>query len=227
MSIKPITDFFVIVFKDIHNLTPNSSYGITVILFTLLVKILLLPFNIMQTKSTAKMQKVQPKLQELQKRYKNDPKKLQEEQMRIYKEEGANPLSGCLPLLIQLPILIGIYQIFQVKDIFAGSAAAAQFLWVSNIAAPDPYFLMPIISGISQFISTKLITPKMSADDKAKNPMSSDTTNIMMSAFTTFIAWKLPAGLVLYWIMTNIVQLAIQFVLNRVYIEKPAKADGK
>jgi YidC/Oxa1 family membrane protein insertase len=221
LNVKPITDFFVQVFRVIHSLTPEASYGITVILFTLLIKLLLLPLNIAQTKSMIKMQIVQPKLAEIQKRYKNDPQKLQQEQMKLYKEEGASPLSGCLPLLIQMPILIAIYQVFQVKDIFAGSASAAAFLWIADISKADPYFILPIVSGLSQFVSTKIMTPKTNQNqNQANNPMSSNSTNLMMSAFFVFIAWKLPAGLVLYWVVTNIIQLGIQYVLNKVYMEK-------
>lgn len=228
MNLKPITEFFVQIFRILHSLTPGASYGITIIIFTVLIKILLLPLNIMQTKSTIKMQAVQPKLLEIQKKYKNDPQKLQEAQVKLYKEEGANPLSGCLPLLIQMPILIAVYQVFQVKDIFAGSNAAAQFLWIPNIALKDPYYILPVLSGLSTYVSTLMLTPKnKDSKDKNNNPMASNTTNLMMSIFFVFISWSLPAGLVWYWVITNVIQLAIQYVLNKVMAKKLAPATGK
>lgn len=206
------------IFNWIHSFVPN--YGVDIIIFTLLLKVVLLPFNILQTKSTVKTQMVQPKIKELQAKYKNDPKKLQQAQMELYKTEGVNPMAGCLPLLIQMPVLFAIFYVFQDYP-FTGPNAA--FLWVPNLGAKDPYYILPVISGISTYVSTWMLSPK----GQDAGPMSSKSTNLIMSGFFLYISLNFQAGLVLYWVVSNIIQLAIQYVLNKTLQAKALVAAQK
>jgi YidC/Oxa1 family membrane protein insertase len=221
LNLDPIVHFLRTVFESIHSLTPGVSYGLTIIIFTLLLKIVLLPFNYIQTKSTVKTQMVQPKLKELQKKYKGDSQKLQQAQMELYKQEGVNPLGGCLPLLIQMPVLFAIFYVFQGKNVFVGDAA--RFLWIPNLAIKDPFFILPVISGVTTFISTWMLTPKTAEP----NPMSSKSTNLIMSGFFLYVSLNFQAGLVLYWVVNNMLQMGIQYYLNKILYKKAEVATQK
>lgn len=221
MNLDPIVEFLRTVFQSIHNLTPGASYGLTIIIFTLLLKIVLLPFNYIQTKSTVKTQMVQPKLKELQKKHKGDSKKMQQAQMELYKTEGVNPLGGCLPLLIQMPVLFAIFYVFQGKNVFVGDAA--RFLWIPSLALKDPLYILPVISGVTTFISTWMLTPK----NAEPNPMSSKSTNLIMSGFFMYVSLNFQAGLVLYWVVNNILQMGMQFYLNKFLYKKAELATQK
>lgn len=226
-----ISDVLVEVFKWIHSVL--GDWGFSIVIFTILFKIVLLPFNIMQTKSTVKMQMVQPKLKELQKKYKSDPKKLQEEQMKLYKSEGVNPFAGCLPMLIQLPVLWAVYYVFRdqnVLNLFQQSNAMFLGLPLASNVNSVPYLgvIFAVISGGSTFLSTWLLTPRNKDNkDSGSNPMASNTTNIIMSAFFGWISWTMPAGIVVYWIVNNLLQLGIQFALNNALRKKAQLAVDK
>lgn len=212
-----IANLLKVVFTWIQSVV--TDYTLSVVIFTILFKIILLPLNIAQTKSTIKMQALQPKLKDLQKKYKGDPKKLQEAQAELYKSAGANPLAGCLPMLIQLPILWAVLYIFRDVELFKNATFLGLNL-ASNLNAADPIYigiLFAIISGGSTFLSTWILTPKNKDKngDASQNPMASNTTNIIMSAFFGWISWTMPAGLVIYWIVSNVLQLGIQYLLNK------------
>lgn len=207
------------VFNWIHGMVPD--YGLDIILFTLLFKIILLPFNISQTKSMVKTQILQPKLKELQNKYKNDPKKLQEAQMELYKNEGFNPLSGCLPLLIQMPILIAVFNVFR-----AYPFGEAMFLDMKLMGVLKDNgvvgILFAFVSGLTTFISTWILTPK----NKDASPATPNSTNIIMSVLFGWMSWTMPVGLVIYWVVNNILQLGIQYALNKIFMNQTAvKAD--
>lgn len=212
--VRVLTD----IFNWIHSFLPN--YGLDIIAFTLMLKAVLLPFNIIQTKSTVKTQMVQPKIKELQAKYKGDPKKLQQAQMELYKTEGVNPMAGCLPLLIQMPVLFAIFYVF--RD-FPFQGPDAVFLWVPNLGVKDPYYILPIISGVSTYISTWMLTPK----GQDAGPMASKSTNLIMSGFFLYISLTFQAGLVLYWVVNNIIQLGIQYTLNKTLQAKAQLATQK
>lgn len=216
---QAITNALVQVFNWIHSIVP--SYGLDIILFTLLLKVVLLPFNIAQTKSTVKTQMIQPKIKELQNKYKNDPQKLQQAQMQLYKEEGVNPLAGCLPLLIQMPILFSIFYVFRDYQ-FLGQG----FLWIPNLNVKDPYYILPVISGISTYVSTLMLAPK-NQDPSQQNPASSKTMNLVMSAFFLYVSLNFQAGLVLYWVVNNILQMAMQYALNKAIYKQAETASAK
>lgn len=215
---QAISNALTQVFNWIHAFVPN--YSVDIVLFTLLLKIVLIPFNISQTKSTVKMQMIQPKLKELQNKYKNDKEKLAKAQMDLYKTEGISPFGGCLPLLIQWPVLLGIFYVF--RDYKFGDAELLGIGLSTILSKSNPIYLgiiFAVISGLSTYISTALLTPK--TQDGA--PASGKGMNIGMSVFMGYISWTMSMGLVLYWIINNIFQLAIQYVLNKELLKQAEK----
>ena len=189
-----------------------QNYGLSIILFTIFVKVLLLPLTIKQTKSTKAMQDIQPKLKELQEKYKNKPEKQQQEIMNLYKEAKINPLAGCLPLLIQMPILFGLYAVLRdpvAYGVFADQAAFQNadmvFLWVQNLTKPD--YILAIISGATTFIMQMLMMPK----DQQQGSMKIMT--YVMSAMMLYWGFMFPAGLTLYWTAGNLFSIAQHYLI--------------
>jgi len=219
---KIFTQFFDLIHAGISAVgitNPSISAFLDIFIFTLIIKMILLPLTIKQTRSTVKMSSIQPKLKALQEKYKNDPQKLNEKQMQLYKEEGVSPFAGCLPLLIQYPILIAMYYAVNSYTGFDG----IPFLWVKNLYQPDPWAL-PIISGATTLLSGLMLAPK-SDDPSAK---STKSMNIFMSLFFVYISRKFKAALVLYWIISNLIQLAQQyFIVSRVRKEEEEKLNEK
>ncbi|MGL6105682.1 YidC/Oxa1 family membrane protein insertase [Romboutsia sp.] len=205
-----ISDILGSVLKFIVELVQN--YGLSIILFTIFVKVLLLPLTIKQTKSTKAMQDIQPKLKEIQDKYKTKPEKQQQEIMNLYKEAKINPLAGCLPLLIQMPILFGLYNVLRdpVKwGVFADQAAFANadmvFLWVQNLTKPD--YILAIISGVSTFGMQMIMMPK----DQQQGSMKIMT--YVMSAMMLYWGFMFPAGLTLYWTAGNLFSIAQHYLV--------------
>lgn len=216
------TQFFDLIHSGITAVgitNPSISAFLDIFIFTLIIKMILLPLIIKQTRSTVKMSSLQPKLKAIQDKYKNDPQKLQEKQMQLYKDEGVSPFAGCLPLIIQYPILIAMYYAVNSYTGFKG----IPFLWVTDLYAPDPWIL-PIISGATTLLSGLMLAPK-SDDPSAK---STKSMNIFMSVFFVYISRKFKAALVLYWIISNLIQLAQQyFIISRVRKEEESKLNEK
>ena len=203
--------------KGIGISDPGISYGLAIILFTAIIRIILLPLNIKQTRSQVAMSEMQPEMKKLQEKYKNDPQKQQQELMKLYKEKGVNPMSGCLPLLVQLPILWALFWVFRNIPEFKTYG----FLWIKVLAKPDNAFvirILPILSGVTQYISTVLMSP---AGDNAQAKQAS-TMNITMSIFMVFMSWNFDAALVLYWVTNNLFQIAQTLVMK--YNDKKRKA---
>jgi len=189
-----------------------QNYGLSIILFTVFVKVLLLPLTIKQTKSTKAMQDIQPKLQEIQEKYKNKPEKQQQEIMNLYKEAKVNPVAGCLPLLIQMPILFGLYNVLRNPvdwGVFADQAALQNadmvFLWVKSLSKPD--YILAIISGVTTFGMQMLMMPK----DQQQGSMK--TMTYVMSAMMLYWGFKFPAGLTLYWTAGNLFSIAQHYLV--------------
>ena len=189
-----------------------QNYGLSIILFTVFVKVLLLPLTIKQTKSTKAMQDIQPKIQEIQEKYKDKPEKQQQEIMNLYKEAKVNPLAGCLPLLIQMPILFGLYNVLRNPvdwGVFADQAtlqnADMVFLWVKNLTKPD--YILAIISGVTTFGMQMLMMPK----DQQQGSMKVMT--YAMSAMMLYWGFMLPAGLTLYWTAGNLFSIAQHYLV--------------
>ena len=200
------------VLEFIYNLVNN--YGLAIVLFTVVVKTILLPLTIKQTKSMKAMQDIQPKVQEIQNKYKDKPEKQNQEIMKLYQEATINPMAGCLPLLIQFPILIGLYNVLRqpVKyGVFANEAARAAadtgFLWIPSLSAPDKTLILAVLAGVTTFITQKLTMPK----DQQQGSMKFMTYFMSIMMFWWGISF--PAGLTLYWTVSNLYQLAQQYLV--------------
>lgn len=194
----------------------NQNYGLAIVVVTILVRLLLLPLNIKQLKSSKAMQDIQPKLKELQQKYSskdaNTQQKLQQETMALFQKYGVNPLAGCLPIFIQMPILIGMYHaIMRTESIKTGS-----FLWF-ELGSPDPFYILPLIAGGATFLQQKLM---MAGSPAAQNPQMMVMLYVMPIMITVFAIF-FPAALALYWVVGNIFMVA-----QTLFIRKPIMADN-
>lgn len=197
-------------FTFIHSLiasvipNPNYSYGLAIIAFTAIIRICLLPLTMKQIKSQVKMQEVQPLVKEIQAKYKKDPKKSQEEVMKLYKETGSNPISGCLPLIIQLPIIWALFYVFNNLTAISG----VSFLWIKDLAKPEQHLniaklILPILSTVTTYISSRLMTP---SGDNAQAKQTS-TMNTAMALVFGFMSINFKPAIVLYWVTQNLFQI--------------------
>ncbi|RDY23430.1 membrane protein insertase YidC [Romboutsia maritimum] len=190
-----------------------NNYGLSIVLFTIFVKVLLLPLTIKQTKSTKAMQDMQPRLKEIQEKYKDKPEKQQQEIMSLYKETNFNPLSGCLPLLIQMPILFGLFSVLRdpVKySVFADQAAFVAsdngFLWLASLTGTNN-LSMGILSGVSAYVMQSVMTP----GDQQQASMK--TMSYVMAAMSFWWGYTFPAGLAVYWTVSNLFSIAQYYLI--------------
>jgi len=206
---RPIAEKLLWCIKKLYQVT--GSYGLAIILFTIIIYSAFFPLKWRSSKAMKKAQKHAPAMKELQEKIKGmkqtDPrlKELQVEQLRLMKE--ANPLGGCLPLLIQMPFLFALYRAITISLDFR----QASFLWLPDLSAPEPYFIhvLPILMA-GTMVVLQLITPAPSAD-----PMQRKMMAIGMPMFMLYILWSAPAGLLVYWLVGNIVGFIQQFLINR------------
>jgi len=213
--IQNVLEWIVIFFyKNWH----IASYGICIILLTIVVRLVLTPLTISQTKSMAKMQKLQPQLKEIQEKYKGDKQKIQQETMEFYKKNNVNPLAGCLPLLLQMPVFFALFNalrapsqiITSVLGEFTVNGVVNQnfnFLWM-NLNEKDPYYILPILMIATMFLSTKMTTT---------DPKQSKIMYIMPIVFG-FISINLASGILVYWVTTNVWSIGQQWVVNKFII---------
>jgi YidC/Oxa1 family membrane protein insertase len=192
-----------------HHVVPN--WGWAIVLQTLVLSVALLPLRITQMKSMLKMQRVAPQIKAIQEKYKKyslrDPRKapMNEEISALYKKEGVNPAGGCLPMLIQLPFLYAFYKMLSI----ALDLRHAHWLWIHDLSAADPIFLLPIFMVVSMLVTQKM-TPQPGVDPAQQRMMT-----VMMPLMMGFIFFRLPAGLNLYYAESNLIQIAQQAVMNR------------
>lgn len=215
-----ITEILYAGLKGIYSAVPN--WGWSIVLLTIIIKILFFPLTYQSTKSMSKMQDLQPKIKALRNKYKKakqDPeqrRKLNEETMRLYKQHGVNPAGGCLPMLIQLPIFWGFFQLLRVALEFRHSP---WILWIGDLSVKDPYYVIPVLMGVTQFISQKM------------TPTSGDTTQqrmmLIMPVIMTIFFISFPSGLVLYWLTNNVLQIGQQYIMNRFMHKKKKESHGK
>jgi len=196
--------------------------GIAIILFTLLVRLLTTPLTMKSLRSAKHMQQVQPLLREVQKKYAKDRQKQQEETMKIYQQYGVNPAASCFPMLLQLPVFLGLYSaldftlrqgtnaatlapILWVDSWVPWANFAQPFLWVANLAAHDPLYIWPFLSGITQFIQSRMMTPLRDPNQQL-DPQTKMMNNMMqfMPIYIVLISLQFPAGTVIYWAMSNV-----------------------
>ena len=175
------------------------SYGLAILIMTLGIKLILAPVTVKQIKSMRAMQKLQPRMKELQQKYKGNNQKLQEEMAKLYKELGVNPLSGCLPLLAQMPFLIAIFYALQNYPYISPYES---FLWLPSLGEPDPIYVWPVVSALTTFLVSRQTSP--TGDDKAQ--MQAKVMQIFMPLFIGYISLTFPSGLVIYWTVSNLFQ---------------------
>lgn len=191
----------------------TRNYGIAIILLTVITKVVFFPLTIKSMSSMRAMQALQPQINALRSKYKSDPQRIQRETMELYRTHGVNPLGGCLPMVVQIPIFYGLYvalsvsvEIQNAPFICFGRIFGVD-LWICDLAAHDPTYVMPILMGISMLIQQKM-TP-VTGDPRQAKMM------LFMPVVFTFMFLNLPAGLVLYWTLSNVLQIAQQMYLQK------------
>lgn len=221
-----------------------GNYGVAIILLTIVVKLVLIPLTLKQTRSMMALQKIQPEIKKLQEKYKDDKERLSQEMMKFYREHKVNPFSGCLPLVIQLPVFIALYTVLRKyimtspvlllgnvvraglpdssRLLAQGSLIkSANFLWIHNLAdstrVADKTFILIIFLMASTWFSQRQVV----TDPRQKN------MSIFMAAFMGLIAMTLPAGVVLYWVVTNVLQIIQQVIIERAEKRREIKEEAK
>ncbi|WP_141434453.1 YidC family membrane integrase SpoIIIJ [Bacillus sp. 03113] len=197
----------------------GNSYGISIIIVTLIIRLAILPLMIKQTKSSKAMQAIQPEMEKLRKQYSSKDQKtqakLQEETMKLFKENNVNPLAGCFPLLVQMPILIGFYHAISRTRAIADQ----NFLWF-DLGAPDPIYLLPLIAGVTTFIQQKM----MMAGPMGQNPQMAMMLWVMPIMIIIF-AINFPAALSLYWVVGNIFMIIQTYFIKGPSEKKASEVD--
>ncbi len=199
----------------IQNIVGN--WGWTIILFTLLVKLILFPLSYKGMMSMQKLKDLAPKMKELKEKHKGDPTKLNAQMMEMYKKNGANPMGGCLPMLLQIPVFFALYRVLLNADELQGASWIP--VWIDNLAIADPYYILPVLMGVSMWFQQK-ITPNNFTD-----PMQEKIFQwfpVIMALM--FIIMPFPSGLVLYWVVNNIFTIGQQYVINNAYAKHKAAA---
>jgi YidC/Oxa1 family membrane protein insertase len=215
-----IAEILLISIRFIHQYIPN--WGFSIIILTIIIKIIFFPLTYSSTKSMAKMQELQPKIKALRAKYKKakqdigQRRQMNEEMMRLYKEHGINPAGGCLPMLVQIPVFWGFFRLLVVAIEFRHSPF---ILWISDLSVKDPYYVTPILMGATQFISQKM-TPT-SADPAQARMM------LIMPVIMTIFFMNFQSGLVLYWLTNNVLQIGQQYIMNRMMGKKKKESHGK
>jgi YidC/Oxa1 family membrane protein insertase len=196
--------------KWLHGLVHN--WGWAIILLTIIIKSAFYPLNHASARSMAKMKVIAPKMKALQERYANDKQQLQIKMMEMYKEEKINPLGGCLPILVQIPVFIALYWVL----LSAVELRHAPWIgWIHDLSAPDPYYVLPVVYAVSAYLQVKLSPTPIS------DPVQARVMQIMPIAFSIMFIF-FPSGLVLYWLINNLIQIFQQWHMNRV-LEREAQ----
>jgi YidC/Oxa1 family membrane protein insertase len=208
--IQPFTKMLLAILLWMHTWIPN--YALIIVVFALLIKVVFYPLTIKSTKSQIKMQQIQPLVTEMREKFKDDPRKQQEEMLKLYREHKVNPLGGCLPLLIQMPVLFALFYVFQRTIEFRG---AEGFFWIHDLSQPDPFYVLPVAMGITTFLQQKL-TP--TPTDPKMAPML-----YIMPIMMTFIFLNFSSGLVFYYTVFNVIQIFQQMYITKRY-HAPARA---
>lgn len=228
--IQPVINVFVAIFDAIHNFIVSLGvtdkglgYVLAVIILTVIIKTLVLPFSIKSVKSTRKMQEFQPMIKKVQEKYKGDPQKANMEVMKIYKENNISMTGGCLPMLIPLPILMALYWTFA-NPAIASQINGVSFLWIPNLNGHDPLYILPILSAIFTFIPSYMMTKSNPAGDASG--MNMMPMNIGMAVMMGLISLRFQSLLVIYWIVSGIYQLIQTYFLNVRPLQKQKTAQA-
>lgn len=203
---------FNYIYDGISSVVTNQhlSVGFTIIIFVVIIKTVLLPLNVKQIKSSIMMQKIQPEVKALQAKYKSDPQKLNAEVMKFYKEKGASPMSGCLPMLVQYPILIAMFWVFQ-SNTLHNLLSESGFLWINSLLKPD--YVLAVLSAATTYVSMHITSQGQQPTEGAPNPK---TMNIMMSGMMLIFGISLNAAINLYYVVSNLFQLGQTIIVKRI-----------
>ena len=220
MKIQALVDFVVYVLNAIYGVVGN--YGIAIIIVTVLMRIIIFPLTLKQEKSMKKMRELQPELEKIKEKYKDNPQEYQQKTAELYRESGVNPLGGCLPLLIQMPVFVALYWAFSGNAI----PADAKFLWFT-LKQPDRLFmignfafnLLPILNVGVTYIQQKIMTSATSGQESSQQMQ---TMLYMMPLMMLFIFYKMPSGVTLYYLVSGALSLVQQY-----FILKGRSDDGK
>lgn len=208
---------------------PGQDFGIAIIVLTILIKLILYPLGVKAIRSQKIMSNLQPKMKEIQEKFKDNKEQQSKAMMEFYKKEKVNPFSGCLPLLVQLPILIALFQVFwrgfgqeQLSFLYSFIPNPGQidtmFLGIMDLA--EASIVLAVLTGIAQFVQTKMITNKQKTSKKGSPDFSQMMQKQMLyffPLFTVFILWRLPAAIALYWMVTTLFTIGQQYIILKKY----------
>lgn len=209
--IQPISKFILVFMQFVYRIIPN--YGVIIILISIIFILLFSPLTFTSYKSMSKMQMIQPQIEELKKKHAKDPQRLNDETMKLYKRVGFNPFTGCLPMFIQMPIFFALYAILRTTIELRHAPFA---FWIVDLAAKDPYYVLPIVTGLAMFVSQKI-----SLTDNSQK-MLVYTMPIMI----TFMFLNLPAGINLYWFTYNLLSIGQQLIIKRLIKKQQGVLNG-
>jgi len=213
----------------------GHNFALAIAVLTIVLRLVTQPLMAKQLQSSKKMNELQPQLKELEKKYGNDRERLAQEQMKLYKQHGINPMAGCLPTLLQFPIWIALYQsIIQLLGrspthllalskhiyslgIFSGLSLliplASKFLWL-DLGRPDPLYILPILTAVTMWVQQKMMTPATSGDDDSQQAQLSQSMALTMPLMFGLITVNLASGLALYFVISNLVGIAVQYFMT-------------
>ena len=232
-----LTQFFNIVFYQpllnalilLYHYLPGKDFGVAILVLTVIVRLILHPSSVKAIKSQKALSSLQPKLQELQKKYKNDQEKLARATLELYQKEKISPFSGCLPLLLQLPILIALYRVFFfLKDYnpetlktllynFVPYPGTINLTFLGTINLAQPNFFLALIAGILQYFQSKISIGKQKTKKNDFSSMIQSQMLYFFPVFTVLIVWKLGAIIGLYWIFSTLFSIGEQYLINKKY----------
>jgi YidC/Oxa1 family membrane protein insertase len=206
--VKAVAKPLFTVMRFINTYTHN--YGFTIVIVTILVKLLFVPLQYKSYKSMKDMQLIQPKVVALQSKYKDDRERLNRELIKLYRDHKVNPVGGCLPMLLQMPVFVALFNIlYMTIDL----RQAPFILWISDLSVQDPYYVLPVLMGVSMVVQQKIMPTTM-------DPTQAKVM-LILPAFMTLLFLTFPSGLVLYWLTNNVLTIGQQFVTDRYIFKRP------
>jgi YidC/Oxa1 family membrane protein insertase len=222
---SPIVDILGAVLLYFHG-TLGVEWWLSIAMLTVVVRTLLSPLTIKQVKSMRAMQDLRPEMEKIRNQYRDNRQKQQEEMMRLYQERKVNPLGGCLPILVQMPIFIGIFYVIRkfggqpgYSDPLYPSFREGGILWFQDLSQMDPFFILPVLSALTMLAATEITAKNI-------DPQQRWLMRLLPIGITIFL-WSFPAGLFVYWITSNLVTLAQNYVIyNVIYKNAPAHTGG-
>ncbi len=208
LVVKPLFVFMYWIYENLR------SWIFSILALTLLVRLFMFPLTYKSTVAMAKLSELAPKIQQIKEKYRDDPAKMQEEMMKLYSQMGFNPMSGCLPILLQIPVFFALYKVLTIT----ADLQLASFLWIPSLSQKDPYYVLPILMGFTM-IAQQFINPN---PDKSQNIVM-----YISSVAFTFLFASFPAGLVLYWTFNNLLNIAQSYIIKEVLLKDKKKVQKK